>query len=154
MTATNRWMLSVFLIAAVGALCLLAIEAQSQPPRGVGFGGPPQDENLPENPVAAAIPAISAEVTRPGSMYPSLMPLPAGADMAHFGYETKEYFVSGTAAGKPYRTRIVVRKPTVADDFSGFVLAEGMHPSGNAWMFHMTHTYTMDSGPRRARPSK
>ena len=43
-------------------------------------------------------------------------------------------------------TRIVVRRPSDDSRFSGIVLAESMHPRGNAWMFHFTHTYTMTSG--------
>ena len=39
-----------------------------------------------------------------------------------------------------------MRKPADNSRFSGIVLAESMHPSGNAWMFHFTHTYTMTSG--------
>lgn len=74
------------------------------------------------------------------------MSLPEGDDLAHFRYEVKEYFVSGTANGQPYKTRMVVRKPSDNSQFSGVVLAESMHPSGNAWMFHFTHTYTMASG--------
>ena len=79
-------------------------------------------------------------------MFPALMSLPAGDDLAHFKYQSTEYFVTGTANGAPYRTRIVVRKPSDNSRFSGIVLAESMHPSGNAWMFHFTHTYTMSSG--------
>ena len=79
-------------------------------------------------------------------MFRSLMSLPAGDDLAHFRYESTEYFVNGTANGMPYKTRIVVRKPADDSRFSGIVLAESMHPSGNAWMFHFTHTYTMTSG--------
>jgi hypothetical protein len=79
-------------------------------------------------------------------MFESLMELPAGDDMAHFKYEAKEYLVSGTANGQPYKTRIVVRKPSDNSRFSGLVLAESMHPSGNAWMFHFTHRYSMDAG--------
>jgi hypothetical protein len=74
------------------------------------------------------------------------MELKPGDDMAHFRYETREYFVSGVAGGQPYRTRIVIRKPSEPKRLSGLVLAESMHPSGNAWMFHFTHTYSMASG--------
>lgn len=101
---------------------------------------------LPAGPVPAPTASASAEVTGPGAMFPSLMPLPAGDDLAHFRYEAREYFVSGTANGQPYRTRMVVRMPAETARFSGIVLAESMHPSGNAWMFHFTHTYTMASG--------
>jgi hypothetical protein len=79
-------------------------------------------------------------------MFESLMELKAGDDLAHFKYEAHEYFVSGTANGQPYTTRIVIRRPTDAAKFSGLVLAESMHPSGNAWMFHFTHTYSMSAG--------
>jgi hypothetical protein len=74
------------------------------------------------------------------------MALAAGDDLAHFRYEATEYFVSGMAGGQPYTTRIVIRKPVDAPRFSGLVLAESMHPSGNAWMFHFTHRYSMSAG--------
>jgi hypothetical protein len=109
-------------------------------------GGAPQTANLPAAPTAVTPPSISPAVTGPGAMFESLMALKPGDDMAHFKYEAKEYFVSGTANGQPYKTRIVVRKPVDATRFSGLVLAESMHPSGNAWMFHFTHRYSMSEG--------
>jgi len=69
---------------------------------------------------AAALAMTSGEVTGPGIMFPALFPLPPDDDFAHFGYEAREYFVSGTANAKPYKTRIVVRKPIDASRFSGF----------------------------------
>src|SRR5688500_1503684 len=72
-------------------------------------GGPQvQDPNLPETPVAVSVASISAEVKGPGSMFDSTPSLPAGKGLAHFKYEAREYFVSGTANKQPYRTRIVV----------------------------------------------
>jgi Alpha/beta hydrolase domain len=109
-------------------------------------GGAPQPTNLPASPVAAPIPAVSALVTGPGRMFESLMELKPGDNLAHFGYESREYFVSGMSNGEPYKTRIVIRKPSDTKRVSGLVLAESMHPSGNAWMFHFTHTYTMAAG--------
>ncbi len=44
--------------------------------------------------------------------------------MAHFRYEATEYFVTGVASGKPYKTRLVVRRPSDSARFSGIVLAE------------------------------
>src|SRR5688500_16849439 len=114
--------------------------------QGQGRGVAAQPSTLPAAPVAAPLPSISAEVAGPGKMFESLMELKPGDDMAHFKYEAKEYIVSGTANGQPYRTRIVIRKPIDAAKFSGLVLAESMHPSGNAWMFHFTHRYSMDAG--------
>jgi hypothetical protein len=74
------------------------------------------------------------------------MELKPGDDLAHFKYVTREYFVTGTANGQPYKTRIVIRQPSENSKFSGLVLAESMHPSGNPWMFHFTHTYSMTEG--------
>jgi hypothetical protein len=74
---------------------------------------------------------------------PSLAP---GKGLAAFNYETHEYFVSGTANGEPYTTRLVIRKPADNSKFSGLVLAEAMHGSGAAHMFEFTSIYTMSSG--------
>ena len=94
------------------------------------------------SPVATATP----EITGPGKFYETLMELKPGDDLAHFRYVTREYFVSGTANGQPYKTRIVIRKPSDNSRFSGLILAESMHPSGNPWMFHFTHRYSMTEG--------
>jgi hypothetical protein len=94
------------------------------------------------SPVAAA----SAEITGPGRFYETLMELKPSDDLARFKYVTREYFVSGTANNQPYRTRIVIRRPADDKKFSGLILAESMHPSGNPWMFHFTHVYSMSSG--------
>ncbi len=109
-------------------------------------GAPAQDPNLPDKPVAVSVSAISAEVTGPGSVFDSTPSLPPGNGLAHFRYEAKEYFVSGMANKQPYKTRIVVRKPSDPTKFSGLVLAEAMHPSGAAHMFEFTSTYSMGSG--------
>ena len=134
---------------AFGVVLIGVIAIAAQPPvpaQGGRGGGPPQPSTLPTSPVATPAPAISAEITGPGRMFESLMELKSGDDMAHFAYEAKEYFVSGTANGQPYKTRVVIRKPADARRFSGLVLAESMHPSGNAWMFHFTHAYSMTAG--------
>jgi hypothetical protein len=107
-------------------------------------GGGNQAEEVTQ--VVSAVATVSEQVTGPGAMFESLMELPASDDMAAFNYQAQEYFVSGTSNGEPYRTRIVVRRPGDDDDFSGLVLAESMHPSGNAWMFHFTHLYSMTEG--------
>jgi len=98
------------------------------------------------NPLVSPLGTASAEITGPGMFYETLMELKSTDDLSHFGYVTKEYFVSGTANGQPYKTRIVIRKPSDNAKFGGLVLAESMHPSGNPWMFHFTHVYSMSSG--------
>jgi hypothetical protein len=79
-------------------------------------------------------------------MFDSVPSLAPGKGLDAFKYETHEYFVSGTANGEPYTTRLVVRKPADNSKFSGLVLAEAMHGSGAAHMFEFTSVYTMSSG--------
>ena len=160
MSATIRPVSSVVLATFVTTLSVVMPSAQTPIPvqgergatsaggQGPGQrrGGAPQPSNLPSSPVVTPIPSISGPVTGPGPMFESLMALAPEDDMAHFKYEAKEYFVSGNANGQPYKTRVVIRKPADPRKFSGLVLAESMHPSGNAWMFHFTHTYSMKSG--------
>ena len=133
--------------AAALAALLAAGSAVAQPPGG--FGGPrpePEIEGIPRVPTAVALPTLSAPVTGPGAMFDSAPSQADGLDVAHFRYKTTEYFVSGTAAGKPYTTRVVVRQPAADRDFSGLVLAESMHVSGAAHMFEFTSGYLMDAG--------
>src|SRR3981081_1609347 len=72
--------------------------------------------------------------------------IPTKDAYARFNYEAKEYFISGTSNGQPYKTRIVIRKPKDNSKFNGLILAESMHPSGNPWVFHFTQTYAMTAG--------
>ena len=94
----------------------------------------------------APTPTVSAVITGPGPMFPGLQRVPPGTGLPDHKYVVREYFVSGTAAGKPYTTRIIVRQPEDAKRFSGIVVAEPMHASGNSWMFYFTRIYMMDSG--------
>ncbi len=133
--------------AATLTALLAAASAVAQPPGGFGSPRPePEIEGIPRVPTAVALPSLSAPVTGPGAAFDSAPSLARGLDLAHFRYETTEYFASGTAAGKPYTTRVVVRQPADDDDFSGLVLAESMHVSGAAHMFEFTSGYLMDAG--------
>ena len=144
----------IAVVAAAITLCVSTLSGQiGGGPAGGGFpgggrgragGAPPA--NLPETPTAVALPTLSAEVTGPGPMFDSSPSLWPGKGLADFKYETHEYFVSGTANGEPYTTRLVVRKPADNSKFSGLVLAEAMHGSGAAHMFEFTSIYTMASG--------
>jgi hypothetical protein len=91
-------------------------------------------------------PTVSAPVTGPGAMFPGLQRVPAGTSLADHKYVVAEYFVSGTASGKPYTTRILVRRPEDPGRFSGIVVAEPMHASGNSWMFFFSRIYMMRHG--------
>ena len=114
--------------------------------RGRAGGPPPAPSNLPEVPTAVPLPTISAEITGPGPIFDSVPSLAPAKGLPAFKYEAHEYFVSGTANGEPYATRIVIRKPADNSKFSGLVLAEAMHGSGSAHMFEFTSIYTMSSG--------
>jgi hypothetical protein len=141
----------IFLVHLITVSAQLPIPVQGQ--RGPAQGGQAgQRGQRGAQPAPAATPIVSpiatasAEVTGPGAFYETLMELKPSDNLTHFDYETREYFVSGTANGQPYKTRIVIRKPADARKFSGLILAESMHPSGNPWMFHFTHVYSMTSG--------
>ena len=125
----------------------LPIPVQGQRQGGQGRGQRGAQPSTPARPpVVSPVAAASAEITGPGRFYETLMELKPTDDLAHFKYLTKEYFVSGMANGQPYKTRVVIRKPADDRRFSGLILAESMHPSGNPWMFHFTHVYSMSSG--------
>jgi hypothetical protein len=129
------------------AAALAAASAIAQPPRGPGGPRPePEIEGIPRVPTAVALPTLSAPVTGPGAAFDSAPSLAPELGLARFRYETTEYFVSGTAAGQPYTTRVVVRQPANDAEFSGLVLAESMHGSGAAHMFEFVSGYLMDEG--------
>lgn len=133
------------LAAATSLMLAIAGGAAAQGP-GPGGARPPSNAALPKVPTAVALPTLSAEVKGPGPMFDSAPSQARGLDVAHFDYATREYFASGTADGKPYTTRVVVRIPKNASKFSGLVLAESMHSSGAAHMFEFTSGYLMSAG--------
>jgi len=83
----------------------------------------------------APVAAFEGPITGPGPMFPGLRPLDPGTAPQDYGYLTEEYFVSGTANGQPYTTRILVRRPDNARRFSGIVTTESMHSNGFAVTF-------------------
>jgi hypothetical protein len=85
----------------------------------------------------APLPAISAPVAGPGAMYPNppINVVAGAARVEDFPYLTEEYFVSGTANGAPYTTRILVRRPQKAAAFSGTAVAEALHAGGRSLIF-------------------
>jgi hypothetical protein len=157
MERSSRFAIGLALLIGVGLTCLGQLPIPVQGQRGGGGQGQAAAQGQRGQrgaqaaapaapPVVSAIATASAEITGPGKFYETLMELKPTDDLARFNYVTKEYFVSGTANGQPYKTRIVIRKPADNSKFSGLVLAESMHPSGNPWMFHFTHVYSMSSG--------
>ena len=82
--------------------------------------------------VVPDLPAVEGPITGPGPMHPGIRPGPEGTNLQDFGYLEEEYFVSGMAAGAPYKTRILLRKPPTPQQFSGMLVGEPTHRGGNA----------------------
>jgi hypothetical protein len=85
----------------------------------------------------APTPTASAVVAGPGLMYPDpvIGMVPEAVQIDVFPYITEEFFVSGTANGAPYTTRIIVRRPKDVRRFSGTVVAEALHAGGRSLVF-------------------
>ena len=86
---------------------------------------------------APPVPMISGPITGPAMMYPNppVSVVPGAVSVESFPYVTEEYFVSGTAKGAPYTTRIILRHPTDTSAFSGVVVAEALHAGGRSLIF-------------------
>jgi hypothetical protein len=84
-----------------------------------------------------SMPTVSGPIASPGLMYPNPpVSIVAGAvKVEDFPYLTEEYFVSGDANGSPYKTRIIVRRPSNVNMFSGVVVAEALHAGGRSLIF-------------------
>ena len=140
-------LLAVVLAVALGSEQSASGQRGGGAPGGGQGGGRGQAvaSNLPTTPTAVTLPRME-KVTGPGAMYDSSPAQWPGRDMAHFKYVATEYFVSGTANGAPYTTRVVVRQPADNARFSGLIVAEPMHPIGAAHAFEYNSVYIMDSG--------
>ena len=133
----------------------IPVAGQSPPNAGRGGGRGPQPVAQTVKQLITPLPT-AVEVSGPGEFFETFMDdrddatkanIPAKDIYTKFGYEAKEYFISGTtSSGMPYKTRIVIRKPRDNARFNGLILAESMHPSGNPWVFHFTQTYAMTAG--------
>lgn len=86
--------------------------------------------------VSPPIPTVSGPVTGPGPMYPNQTVGPDGHPVTSPDFPfSDEYFVSGTANGEPYVTRMAIRRPAAGIPFSGIVVAEAMHAGGRSLVF-------------------
>ena len=69
---------------------------------------------------------------------------PYGTDrLARYDYVQEEYLVSGTAAGTPYGTRILIRRPADPARFSGTVIAEASHIWGGTSVWRAINRFVM-----------
>src|SRR5262245_35229932 len=83
------------------------------------------------------VPHNLGRMTGPGAMYPSpaISVIPDAPKVEDLPYVTEEYYVEGIAKDVPYRTRIIVRRPTDPNTFSGVVVAEALHAGGRSLVF-------------------
>ncbi len=100
---------------------------------------------VPERTTVVSVPNIRP-ISGGGSAWDSSPAQWPGHGIEDFNYEINEYYISGTAAGEPYTTRMVIRRPADDNDASGLVVAEAMHPIGGAHAFEYNSVYIMDSG--------
>ncbi|MFK5689080.1 alpha/beta hydrolase domain-containing protein [Ornithinimicrobium sp. LYQ92] len=63
-----------------------------------------------------------------------------------YDYVQEEYFVSGEAAGAPYRTRILVRRPAQVQRANGLVVAEVSHIWGGTSVWRALNRHLMRHG--------
>ena len=103
-----------------------------------------QADPVPD-PMAVSLPEIQ-EISGNDPVFDSSQAQWPGFDMAHYDYQIREFLISGTAAGKPYSTRMAFRMPADISSFSGLVVAEPMHPAGQAHGFQHNSVYLMDAG--------
>ena len=94
------------------------------------------------------VPALTGPISGPGLMYPNppISVAPGAVQVEDFPYLTEEYFVSGTAGGAPYTTRIIVRRPTAPSAFSGVVVAEALHAGGRSLVFEWSRQSILTRG--------
>jgi hypothetical protein len=83
------------------------------------------------------VPSVLGRMTGPGQMYPNpaISVVPEAPKVEDFPYVTEEYSVEGIAKDAPYRTRIIIRRPTDPGTFSGVVVAEALHAGGRSLVF-------------------
>ena len=165
MTVIRRLALKITVTAVAVSIVAATLSGQTPIPvpgqRGQGARGAQGGQRGAQQPVAPVQPVVAPiasaiEVNGPGPFFETFMDshddeknvqVPAKEIYSKYAYEAKEYFVSGmTSKGQPYKTRIVIRKPKDNSRFRGVILAESMHPSGNPWVFHNTHVYSMTTG--------
>lgn len=66
--------------------------------------------------------------------------------LPEYGYVSREYLISGVAAGEPYCTRLLLRCPEDPVSFSGFVVEEPSHLWGGTSIWRATNRWLMRNG--------
>ena len=111
--------------AVIAVLSAAAVAQGPAPPPGPGRGqgagrGAAPAVNLPQSPTAVALPTVSDLDHRARARLRIGAVAGARSRPGHLqGHEAREYLISGTANGQPYKTRLVVRRPSNLASFSG-----------------------------------
>lgn len=66
--------------------------------------------------------------------------------LSEYGYVSREYLISGVAAGEPYCTRVLLRCPNDSARFTGFVVEEPSHLWGGTSIWRHINRWLMRSG--------
>ena len=66
--------------------------------------------------------------------------------LPEYDYVSREYLISGTAAGESYCTRILLRCPRDPAFFTGFVVEEPSHLWGGTSVWRATNRWLMRNG--------
>jgi hypothetical protein len=105
-----------------------------------------QSAVMPSRGLAAApsLPTFAAIPTTPDSV-PYGSNDPGVSEFAARGYVQEEFFISGTIAGMPYTTRLLVRRPADPRRFSGIIVAESIRSTASRSMWGV-RAYLMRRG--------
>ncbi|KAJ4256160.1 hypothetical protein NW762_009237 [Fusarium torreyae] len=66
--------------------------------------------------------------------------------LPEYGYVSREYMISGVAAGEPYCTRLLLRCPEDPERFSGFAVEEPSHLWGGTSIWRHINRWLMRNG--------
>ncbi|WP_143517594.1 alpha/beta hydrolase domain-containing protein [Pseudonocardia sp. MH-G8] len=66
--------------------------------------------------------------------------------LAPAGYVQEEYLLAGTAAGEPFRTRLLLRRPAEHERAGGVVVVEPMHFAGGRPVWDHAHAQLLRGG--------
>jgi hypothetical protein len=121
----------------------LAAKALLALPLALSMAGTAQAVTYATPPTLVSGPLAETDTDK---MYPGISLTADAKPVTDYPYVTEEYFVSGTAAGQPYKTRMLVRRPQNIANFSGIVVAEAMHTNGRALIFEWSHDSILTRG--------
>jgi hypothetical protein len=92
------------------------------------------------------LPTIEGPIAEPGEMFIADVEAAQPESVASYGYGFEEYFISGFAAGSPYKIRVLVIRPSDRSQFSGHILVENNHAQNRPLVWRYTRDYNLSRG--------